>query len=415
MQVFLLLQFNFWLFIMKIGDAISQASFRSPQLTSEQKKADVDHSSESCANSKFVSLVTNKEEVIKLSGLVPRHCPGLQTVATESGCIIAFRPVEPVSTQLVDANYPTKNFHIKGKSSTWGPMAGFIAVNQSLSKLEGGNKIEPSNQKVQECLKAGDAVAGPLEISDERLMYLINAGVLQKQGAMLYAIAPSGKEYNFGVSANDKGDKWAITLDGEPVMVLCDPESKLPLTADYDLMLIAPPLAEYGSKDIPPISDVSHSVFVARANSYKKSLSLNSSLELQGLRDSPAVFYAKEDKDLGNINQRTRELIPVLNKAMGCLPGRDVVHHNMDATSPAADPSSNYPVTLFLPHKLEGIAETMILARNKEELAEIITLAKSEGFHIPLNPLWEPEVTSIRRPSFVKARSLSFDHFSKKL
>ena len=79
----------------------------------------------------------------------------------------------------------------------------------------------------------------------------------------------------------------------------------------------------------------------------------------------------------------------------------------MDATSPAADPGANYPVTLFLPRPLEGISGTMILARNKEELAEIIMVAKSEGFHVPLNPLWEPEVARILRPSYLKALHLS--------
>lgn len=372
-----------------------------PVFSAQKQPAQV-KDKESCINSKLSTLTSNKEEVIKLSGLAPRHCPGLQKVATESGCIIAFRPVEPVSTQLIDANYPTKNFHIKGKSSTWGPMAGFIAVDQSLSKLEGGNKIEPSNQKVQECLNNRDAVAGPLEMSVERLTYLINEGVLQRQGDILYATGPSGKEYKFSVNSDNGRDRLAITHHGEPVMVLCDPRSKLPLTADYDLMLIAPPLSEYGSKDIPPISDVSQSVFIKRTNIYTKKLPF----ELQKQKDSSSLFYAKEDKDLGNINQRTRELIPQLNEAMGCLPGREVVHHNMDATSPAADPRSNYPVTLFLPRKLDGIAETMILASNKEELAAIIDLAKSEGFHVPLNPLWEPEVNSIRRASFVSARSM---------
>ena len=388
---------------MHIESNNSLRRFSDTQVTSEKKKTDVKQRRESCPDSKPVSLVSNKEEVIKLSGLAPRHCSGLQTVSTESGCIIAFRPVEPVSTQLIDENYPAKNFHIKGKSSTWGAMAGFIAVDQSLSKLEGSNKIELSDQKVQECLNDGHAISGPLEISTERLVCLINECLLQRQGEVLYATGPSGKEYEFKVSTNNQSGRLTIAYRGEPLMVLCDPNSKLPLTADYDLMLIAPPLEQYGSMDVPPIIDVSHSVFVKRTRFYKKPLSI----ELQELKDSPSVFYAKEDKDLGNINQRTRKLIPQLNKAMGCLPGREVVHHNMDATSPAADPGANYPVTLFLPRPLEGISGTMILARNKEELAEIIMVAKSEGFHVPLNPLWEPEVARIRRPSYLKALHLS--------
>ncbi|AMC33570.1 hypothetical protein VN23_02635 [Janthinobacterium sp. B9-8] len=283
-------------------------------------------------------------------------------------------------------------------------MAGFIAVDQSLSKLEGSDKIGASNQKVQECLKDRYAVSGPLEISTERLTYLINEGVLQKQGDTLYTTGPSGTKYEFSVCANKDNGMLAITHRDEPVMVLCDPGSKMPLTADYDLMLIATPLEQYGPKDIPENIDIDHGHFLKRVSSYSAPLSL----QLQAQKDSPALFYNKADKDLGNVTKRVREFIPQLNEAMGCQLGREVVHHSMDANNPVSDPSTNYPVTLFLPRKFGDIAETMVLARNKEELQKIITLIKDEGFHVPLNPRWEPEVNSIKRPSFVKSQSMFF-------
>ncbi|MEJ2795926.1 anthrax toxin-like adenylyl cyclase domain-containing protein, partial [Iodobacter sp. LRB] len=377
-------------------------SYSQSRITAQNKPAQI-HKNESCGNSKLSGLTINEKEAIKLSGLVPRHCIALKEFAAQSNCVIAFRPVEPISTQLIAENYPTKNFHIKGKSSTWGPMAGFIAVKQSLSKLENSpTRIEPSNEKVQECMKDGYAVSGPLEISTERLTYLITEGVLEKQGDTLYAKGPSGAKYEFSACANKDNGKLTITQHGEPVMVLCDPESKMPLTADYDLMLIATPLEQYGPKDIPENIDIHHGHFLERVSGYKTPLPA----QLQAQKDSPALFYSKENKELGNVTGRVQELIPQLNEAMGCQPGREVVHHSMDANNPVSDPSSNYPVTLFLPRKFGEIAETMVVARNKEELKEIITLTKDEGFYVPLNPLWEPEVNSILRPSFVRARAV---------
>ncbi|MEO2215971.1 hypothetical protein ABGV49_02685 [Chromobacterium vaccinii] len=43
---------------------------------------------------------------------------------------------------------------------------------------------------------------------------------------------------------------------------------------------------------------------------------------------------------------------------------------------------------------------------NKEELAELVKQAKDSGYHLPLNPLWEKEVSGVRRESFVDARRM---------
>ena len=70
-------------------------------------------------------------------GIVISHLAILAALAEELDIVFAFRPVNPLATQLIEQNYPTKNLTIKGKSSDWGPMAGFIPVRQEWSKLAG--------------------------------------------------------------------------------------------------------------------------------------------------------------------------------------------------------------------------------------------------------------------------------------
>lgn len=69
-------------------------------------------------------------------GLAHKHLLPLQYLANEINCIISFRSVDNSATELIESGYPTKGFHIKGKSASWGPQAGFICEEQRFSKLE---------------------------------------------------------------------------------------------------------------------------------------------------------------------------------------------------------------------------------------------------------------------------------------
>lgn len=350
-------------------------------------------------------LLTDPLRVLELTGLVPDHLPILQSVAEKTGYIIAFRPVDKFATQLIEEGYPTKNFHIKGKSSSWGPMAGFIPVNQAFSKLEGqSDRVDKSNRLVQSCLTEGHANSGPLVISKTRLIGLKNLGVIDLSlpsttGIInITARGQSGQDYLFTAVPNNRGS-YAVQHQGKPVMVLCQPSSSKPLTADYDLMLVAPPLAQYGQPDRLSLPDISHQVFRQRMNNYRN---IPSNVGLLNDWINPQTFYQRAHQYLGNVSPRMTELIPHLNAALGCLPGRELVHHGIDAANPTTDPPSNYPVTLFLPHALAGLPR-MLLATDSQSLRHVVLAAKDVGFHVPLNPLWEENLGAIRRTSFTDA------------
>lgn len=80
-----------------------------------------------------------------------------------------------------------------------------------------------------------------------------------------------------------------------------------------------------------------------------------------------------------------------------------MVHHNADSGSYVTDVSANYPATFFLPTKLGRFDEICIINDSKE-MAELIRTAKDSGYHVPLNPLWESEVVSIKRTGFTHAQ-----------
>ncbi|MBC7502686.1 MAG: adenylate cyclase, partial [Herminiimonas sp.] len=111
-------------------------------------------------------------------GIVISHLAILAALAEELDIVFAFRPVNPLATQLIEQGYPTKDLSIKGKSANWGPMAGFVPVLQELSKLAGKPaEIDKSNASVQDCIADGHAVAQPLTIDMARLNALHRLGV----------------------------------------------------------------------------------------------------------------------------------------------------------------------------------------------------------------------------------------------
>src|ERR1700730_6343536 len=55
--------------------------------------------------------------------------------ANKLGEVIIFRSTGPWSRRWIERRYPTKNFHVKGKSSDWGPQAGFVPYLGMYSKV----------------------------------------------------------------------------------------------------------------------------------------------------------------------------------------------------------------------------------------------------------------------------------------
>jgi adenylate cyclase ExoY len=359
------------------------------------------------------------ERVRGKTGIVPSHLVPLQRIAAQTNSIIGVRPVEAVATGLIENGHPTKDYHIKGKSANWGPQAGLICKDQAFSKLEKFKVCEPekvarANRQVEECIKDKHAVAIPLKLSRNRLGELIQLGqitqlaVNEQDGTLRFnARAPSQEVYAFeGKRTAPTEDSYAITHKDKPVEVLAKSETGKALTADYDLHMVAPHLSDFGSQDKIPVPDIAHSVFTQRIDRYRQQQPEPSVFEVpEALRadyEDTEHFYRKEDFDLGNATQRITDMIKLINHQL-VGDGERVVHHNADSGSPATDVAANYPATFFLPTRL-GRYDEICIINDRKEMAELIRTAKDSGYHVPLNPLWESEVNSIKRSGFVQAQ-----------
>ncbi|EPW8572846.1 CyaA/EF/ExoY family adenylyl cyclase toxin [Morganella morganii] len=377
----------------------------SPSLSASVSTPDIPSPRPSCTTAAFPGLITERQAVISQTGIATEHLAPLQALAEEQQLVISFRPVETTATGLISAGYPTKNFTIKGKSANWGPMAGFIPVDQFYSKLCGEkHKIELMDKKVAECLRHGHASKNILQITDSRINELVHMGLLtrhqpDKNGFItLEAKSPHGHPHLF-TAKPAADDTYAIYVqkDDTQVRVLCCPQLNKPLTADYDLMIVAPRTEDFGSLDIPHNPDVSADAF-AKKRSYLLRRGSTKEIIHQELLE-------REDPRLGNNTPRIAALIPLINASLFREDGKEVVHHSMDATNPFSDMSANFPVTFFLPKPLGGLPQ-MLLVNNIEGLRTVLHTLECNNFMVPHNPLWSDEIPSLRRESFEMTRRL---------
>ena len=353
-------------------------------------------------------------------GIVPIHLIKLQCLSQQTNTIIGIRPVDIMATDLIANGYPTKGFHIKGKSADWGPQTSLICVKQELSKLaDRPEKQDEFNKKIQDCMSSGHANKVGLEITKARLDLLVENNYIKKikygvnrQPLELEASTPKGVMHKFElVPGSDKG-AWQVIYNGEPVEVLTPVGSgQKPLTADYDLFMIAPAFEDYGVEDKLTVHDVSHHIFKERMDNYSiPHEKLPGKLKGEYLNEDE--FYAKVDKEVGNVSMRIRNMISSINEYL-VGNGEPVVHHSTDTCNPLTDIEANFPAVFTLP-KAFGEFGRICVVRNVEELKSFAQKAKDEGYYVPLNPVWDKEITDIRSSRFMNAKNLAIQHWKQR-
>ncbi|HHQ4615243.1 anthrax toxin-like adenylyl cyclase domain-containing protein [Aeromonas veronii] len=326
-------------------------------------------------------------------GIPPEHALRMQAVAKEKDTVFGIRPVEGMVTTLIEEGYPTKGFSVKGKSANWGPQAGFICVDQLLSKRENRDaaEIDKLNQAVAKGMKSGAYTQADLRISHQRIGELIQDFGLKGEGVgpvrLLRAEGPSGTPYEF-VARQEDDVLYRISRQGEQqaIQVLANPECGLPMTADYDLFLVAPPLEEYGNggRDARP----------------------NTAVKYQPLPNDPhtmASFYDREDTTRGNITSRTLQLVDTLNGTLGRGEHREMFHHSDDAGSPVSSMGDNFPATFYLPRAMEHRNgnevvrfDEVCVVPDQQSFSLLVECIKGNGYHFNAHPDWQVP----QRPSF---------------
>ncbi|WP_081045260.1 anthrax toxin-like adenylyl cyclase domain-containing protein [Aeromonas salmonicida] len=319
-------------------------------------------------------------------GIPPEHALRMQAVAKEKNTVFGIRPVERMVTTLIEEGYPTKGLSVKGKSANWGPQAGFICVDQRLSKRENRDaaEIDKLNQAVAKGMKSGAYTQADLRISHQRIGELIQDFGLKREGGgpecLLRAEGPSGTPYEFVARQEDDG-LYRISRQGEQqaIQVLANPECGLPMTADYDMFLVAPSIEEYGQGG----SD-------ARTNT---------AVKYQPLPNDPhtmASFYGRDDVTKGNISPRIRDLVDTLNDTLGRGEHRDMFHHGDDAGNPVSLMGDNFPATFYLPRAMEHRNgnevvrfDEVCVVLDQKDFSLLVECIKGNGYHFNAHPDWQ--------------------------
>lgn len=395
----------------------------------------------------FPFLITDQTKILHHSGIAEKHLTPLLTFAEKENLVVSFRPVERAATGLINAGYPTKSFHIKGKSANLGPMAGFIPVEQHLSKLgnkpgDNTGKISRMNEEIQQCIRGKYAEPGDLVITTQRIRELIELNLISECQPPLSHDETGKITYTLSVSAGSReqitryiakpagDDLYTIfPADNEkPVQVLYSPEVNKPLTADYDLMIVSHRMEDHGIQDtlriksISPEEHIRQRAYLLSSDTTRKPF-FRSATVTEGMKTPVSLpqkeilrrasaqdtirreLQALEHPGYGNSSQRIADLIPKINSALECKPGCDVVHHGMDAANPYSELDDNFPATFFLPKPI-GELPQVVTAENKDGLKQLLDLLHHNKYYILFNPRWDSHLTSPRREHFEATRNI---------
>ena len=360
-------------------------------------------------------------------------------VAEKRDEIIMFRDTGCWSRPYIEAGHPTKPFHLKGKSSTWGPHAGLVPYNSEFSKAfhekdiakglrlnkEGiaGNFARPIKAYITESfiksdllISKGSAGRPPVDrITRPRdgIIYFFCTKPNDDSGGPGKKYVLMGKKmhdgrYQLFTFPGDSGrinerELFLKESSAEPMLVMTVPGADKPITGDYDLFAVCPSWANYGSMDkkMDPTLDN------PMQNSSFKRLQSKMSDPVLGARAQHSVAHIKaaftpEDPDRGNLTPRLMAVIQALQIEMGGAFPR--VQHNAESGRPFAPGAEDaFPVTTFHPRKgIGGYAFRTAVIDSVSDLRDYFTRLYHDGYYPPRNHAWKMD--SLRNDSAIRGK-----------
>ncbi|HEV2135643.1 MAG TPA: anthrax toxin-like adenylyl cyclase domain-containing protein [Terracidiphilus sp.] len=312
-------------------------------------------------------------------------------VADRLNEVIIFRSTGPWSRRWIELGYPTKNFHVKGKSSDWGPQAGFVPYNGVYSKV-GSDPVKAqkgtqandhgihdhfaattqltlTKQEIDKQAndpeeapprKAIDRVL-PVAGGDDLILFAKRTGD-NKEFAFRAVFNKAANAYRIEVLDERLGTNFYKLLEkrGTPLLVMTSSEAganNRPMTGDYDLMAVCPTWNDYGSMtraevSKPGLNFTGKGVQPGQAFSglvpgnngslgsrLDKVLDMTTTTAAKKAGTSPGLNAAgqlkakgaDEHPDMGNLTPRILRCINELNAEMGGDTPFRRVHHNAES------------------------------------------------------------------------------------
>lgn len=379
------------------------------------------------------------------NGMTMSDMEACVTAADKLDEVIIFRSTGPWSQRWIARGYPTKNFHVKGKSSDWGPQAGFVPYLGKYSKVGADEtKAQKGTDANDDGLKHSFAAKRQLELSQDELNdqltlpcespprtalsrmekvagsgdYLLWA---KRSGdGKLFAFRavrqPSGR-FAINVYPDVAGNASSVTLaemKSSPLEVMTSGEvgaGNQAMTGDYDLMAVCPRWGNYGSTLVGTVSkpglnftgkgEQPGQTFHQGAN-LDKVLDMTSNTGQVGQKKKPG-FAKGEHGDMGNITPRILRCINTLNTLMGANGPFRRVHHNAESHRNAAfgalkanemEKGEGMPLTAFLPASLVNASADLrpytqvCTLLTMQEFRHFAGLLHQGGFFVPRNWTW---------------------------
>jgi insecticidal toxin complex protein TccC len=297
------------------------------------------------------------------------YSQAFKRTAKKYNVIIGVRAPNPLGETLLKEGFPSKNFHMKAKSSPTGPTAGFIAEDPIYSK------VSPSAYKKQsssiEKAKSMGAESLNLFISNSRVNELLQTGNLTSLGENRYSASyPSGIQ-NFIIGSDGK----VLNSDGGSVKVMTNPPevgekngNKLPITADYDLFAIIPSINQ---------------AFNERPMTVPQRL-LRGNFSL-GFTSAKSKHGKSEDVNMGNLHHYGKVIVNNLNKEISNegYNGGKLVWHNDETGNPFSPGfDENDKPIFFLP------SGDVFQANSKSELLGFYSRLKGNGYAPENSPIF---------------------------
>ncbi|ELI7922717.1 hypothetical protein RSE70_001968 [Yersinia enterocolitica] len=288
-------------------------------------------------------------------------------VANRYKVVIGVRSPNPLSFTLLKDGFPSKNFHVKAKSSPTGPTAGFITEEPKYSKTPLYLRQQHINY-INEAKSKGARIVD-LVISKIRRVELVKNKKLISSGGNRYsATYPNGIFYFIIDTSGCVFDE-----SNSPVKVISNPPefgaheaNSMPITADYDLFTIIPRRNQ--NYNIRPISS--------------PPILLRGNFNLDFL--SPKSFQnKKEDVNKGNVHYFGMVIVNALNKEIkntGYAGGKLIWHNDETGNpfSPGFD-EKDKPI-FFLP------TGDVFIASSKMELIKFYSRLKLNGYTPEYSP-----------------------------
>nr|WP_245834735.1 MARTX multifunctional-autoprocessing repeats-in-toxin holotoxin RtxA [Vibrio salilacus] len=354
----------------------------------------------------------------------------LAEVAERENVIIGVRPVDEKSKSLIDSKlYSSKGLFVKAKSSDWGPMSGFIPVDQSFAKASARRDLDKFNGYAEQSIESGNAISADLYLNQVRMDELVSkyqslAALEFDAESGMYKTTATNDDQTVTFFLNkvtvESKDLWQVHYmkDGElaPFKVIGDPVSKQPMTADYDLLTVM-----YSYADLGPQDKIKQPLTWEQ---WKESVTYEDlTPKYQELYSSEELYNKKDGASLGVVSDRLKTLKDVINTSLGRTDGLEMVHHGADDANPYAVMADNFPATFFVPKSFfmeDGLGEGKgsiqtyfnvneqgaVVIRDPQEFSNFQQVAINVSYRASLNDKWNDGLDD---PLFTPERKLSHD------